>query len=161
MAGDLRCQGCKGLYDQPGPQLERPVLTFVHHADKAPNELANADASKKGAEIGADDRCENRCQLDDEALDDFLAEMFPNDADEDEDELCRERSYIKDIPENTGRRVAVFMGRCTRCGGYMTNDLERHDGIKDDDVYRCFTCGWRTSPRYANNRALFARGLEV
>lgn len=49
-------------------------------------------------------------------------------------------------------KCAVYIGRCKRCNGYMINALERHGGIKDDDVYRCFTCGWRTSPVYQFNR---------
>lgn len=153
--GDFRCQGCKGLHDQPEPQPECPVLTFVQR----PEELARPDASNEGAGIGEDDRHDSQCQMDDEELDDFLAEMFPDDGTDDDE--VEERAYIEDPPETIGRRAMVYMGRCRRCGGYMTNDLERHDGIKDDDVYRCFTCGWRTSPGYERNRAIHAQGEEM
>jgi predicted SprT family Zn-dependent metalloprotease len=55
----------------------------------------------------------------------------------------------------------VFMGRCPRCRGFMQNDRERQFNERDEHVYRCFTCGWRTSPIYNENRALRARGMEV
>lgn len=157
-ASDLRCSGCNGLHDQSEPQPDRPVLTFVQRTAKEPEESPKADACNEGVGIGADDRHESLCQLDDEELDDFLAEMFPDEIDDEEEQGC-ERHYIEEPPETKGRRVAVYMGRCSRCGGYMTNDLERHDGIKDDDVYHCFTCGWRTSPEYELNRAIYARGM--
>lgn len=50
------------------------------------------------------------------------------------------------------KKVAVFMGRCHRCDGYMLNDRERQFSITDEEVYRCVSCGWRTSPVYAFNQ---------
>jgi len=67
--------------------------------------------------------------------------------------------YIEDPAAPHDRRVPVYIGRCIRCDGYMTNALERYDGIKDDAVYRCLCCGWRTSPGYAENRAIHHKGL--
>lgn len=49
--------------------------------------------------------------------------------------------------------VRVFMGRCHRCNGYMVHGAkEHHDGATDDEVYRCFNCGWKISPQYDYNR---------
>jgi len=55
-------------------------------------------------------------------------------------------------PQKGKYRVPVFMGRCRRCGGWMQNTIERHGGERDDNVYRCIACGWRTSPEYEANR---------
>ena len=64
-----------------------------------------------------------------------------------------EERIIKRKREKKGpRRFAVFMGRCPRCKGFMINIPERYNDIRDDDVYRCFTCGYRTSPGYQWNR---------
>jgi hypothetical protein len=73
--------------------------------------------------------------------------------DETQEQLVAAYCHKKRERLNKPRRVAVFVGRCHKCGGYMMNALERHDGIRDDEVYRCFNCGWRTSPRYQFNRA--------
>ena len=51
------------------------------------------------------------------------------------------------------QRVQVYVGRCMRCEGYMVHAAkECHDGIVDDEIYRCFCCGWRVSPAYDYNR---------
>lgn len=155
--GDMRCQGCGGLDNQVAPQPEHPALAVVWDADKGASEQSMADDDGDLAEIGATDQC--GCLLDDEELEDFLAEMFPIDDLDDEDESERERTFLDDPQEPKGRPVPVYVGRCARCGtGYMSNDLETQFDVRDEDVYRCHSCGWRTSPRYENNRILFAAG---
>lgn len=161
--GDLRCQGCGGLDNQrlaPLSGRERSVLRLICNAEPEPEPEAAQTDAKAEAVVNAPERTTGAV-LDDDTIDDFLADMFPED--DEEDEASTEQRFVElaDPPERRCRRVAVYVGRCRRCGGYMTNDLERHDGIKDDDIYRCFTCGWRTSPGYENNRVLFARGVEV
>lgn len=52
------------------------------------------------------------------------------------------------------RRVRVYMGTCQKCSGYMVHDAKEYKGsITDDEVYRCFNCGWRISPEYHYNRS--------
>jgi hypothetical protein len=157
---DCRCSGCGGLDNQAAPlQQSPPSLALVWDAGKEADGSPEADDGDVTKINTADQRV---CSFDDEEIENLLAEMFPvDDMDEDEGEEYPERTYIEDPPEAKGRRVLVYTGCCTRCGGYMTNDREKQFDVRDEDVYRCFTCGWRTSPRYANNRALFARGLEI
>jgi len=155
---DCRCSGCGGFDNQAEPQPERPELALVWDADKEPAASTVADDGGDVAEIGVADQ--RGCILDEEELDDVLAEMFPIDElDDADDEDNQERAYIEDPPESKGRRVPVYMGCCARCGdGYMSNVLEAQFDIRDDAVYRCHSCGWRTSVQYENNRALFAAG---
>ena len=63
------------------------------------------------------------------------------------------------VPEKKGpRRFAVFMGRCTRCSGWMVNAPEFYDAIRDEAVYRCYSCGYRSSPSYKWNRSQSVEG---
>jgi len=156
--GDLRCAGCGGLDDQRliSPLKNgRSVLELVC-AERSDSHGAITDTHQPA---DAHEVEQPATTLDDNTITDLLADLFP----EDDEEAATDQKFVEliDPPETRRRRVAVYTGRCCRCGGYMTNDLERHDGIKDHDVYRCFMCGWRTSPEYANNRVLFARELEV
>lgn len=154
--GDLRCQGCGGLENQDKPQPERPVLAIVWNADHEPDELTVTD----DGEISEVDQCST---LDDEEIEDLLAEMFTiDDLEYDDIKDVPEPAYIEDPPEPTRRSVPVYVGRCTRCGdGYMSNILETQFDVRDEDVYRCLACGWRTSVQYENNRALFAAGGTI
>ena len=61
-------------------------------------------------------------------------------------------------PPDQARRVAVYVGRCIRCHGAMMHGAREYgDGMIDDAVYRCLSCGWRTSPGYEENRKFGAR----
>ena len=148
--GYLRCQNCGGLDSQPEPRPECPSLVIVRSKDLEPVATTVIETLTG---TGAND-------LDETEIDELLADLFQEDEDC-EDEEQREVAYLEDAPEATNRRVAVYIGRCIRCNGYMANDREKQFDVRDEDVYRCFTCGWRISPRYANNRVLFARGVEV
>jgi len=56
-------------------------------------------------------------------------------------------------PKERRKRVRVYVGRCMRCDGYMFPAAKEYRGdIVDDEVYRCFNCGWHTSPAYEYNR---------
>jgi hypothetical protein len=87
-------------------------------------------------------------------LDDELLSLFPEMADlieEVDDEPPEPRRKLHHA-EDTRKSYAVYMGRCERCQGYMVRDIEGQFSKRDDDVHRCFTCGWRTSPVYEWNR---------
>lgn len=65
-------------------------------------------------------------------------------------ELVRRAKTVEAKP--APRRFAVYMGRCRKCSGYMVNTREHQFDSRDEDIYRCFNCGWRTSPKYRDNR---------
>lgn len=151
---DNRCTGCRGLFDQAVPVAAAP-LSFVFL-----DELEESQQAQEETDVWTASDSHNRPELDEDALEELLAKYFPDDeADQEAEEQKREPVYLDDPKPDKGRRVPVYVGRCARCGGYMVNALERYDGIKDDDVYRCFTCSWRTSPGYKHNRALHAKGM--
>jgi hypothetical protein len=163
--GALRCQFCGGLDDQQYPAPERPARPVEKNdlpkvvdgppvADLADETILKGIGAEPAARIGA-------AAMDDVEMEELLSELFGDECSEDEEESQDEPRrvvYLEDPPERR-QSVPVYTGRCQRCGGYMVNALERHDGIIDDDVYRCFSCGWRTSKTYELNRALAAKGV--
>ncbi|MBJ6800211.1 hypothetical protein [Geomonas propionica] len=157
-SGDLRCSGCNGLHDQePTPGLPLScslalVIEEVLHGDDAMHQVERGEEVQPVSHM-------DPSGLNDDELDEFLADVFMNEESEVREET-RPPVYLEDPPERRARR-AILTGRCPRCDGYMTNDRERQFDERDEDVYRCFNCGWRTSPRYNDNRALKARGFEV
>lgn len=150
---DNRCIGCRGLFDQAEPVAATPLpLDFLDEPEEsqpAPEETDFWTASDDHDRLGPDE----------DELEELLAEYFPDEATVQQTQEQRELTCVNDQSKDESRRVSVYVGRCARCGGYMVNALERYDGIKDDDVYRCFTCGWRTSPGYEINRAMHAKGM--
>lgn len=81
----------------------------------------------------------------------LLAKLHEYDED-DRPETIKSTAGIRKRLERKNR-VSVYMGRCQRCSGFMVHGVkEYHDGVVDDEVYRCFNCGWRTSPAYDYNR---------
>lgn len=149
-AFDCRCNGCGGLNNQPSAEPKHTHIYLLPLDDTEEPESTLPDDE-------ADDLLHNWTALDDDEFDELLSEYFPDDCTDQEEE--REPVYLEEPTEPKGRRVLVYIGRCCRCGGYMINALERYDGIKDDAVYRCLCCGWRTSPGYAENRAIHHKGL--
>jgi hypothetical protein len=160
VAGDLRCVGCNGLHDQT-PELDplgcslKSALEAVLHSE--------VDTEEQGLPKGDQDVDEQglfRARSDEDEVDAELLAMFPElqelfditDPEPPSPEDREHESLAGNRFQMARKRCAVFSGRCKKCNGYMINDIERHDGIKDDDVYRCFTCGWRISPVYAWNR---------
>lgn len=150
---DNRCTGCRGLFDQTEPVAVVPVsFDFLDEPEES-----QPDQEETDFWTATDNH--NRPELDEDVLEELLAEYFPDDeADQKEEEHEREPVYLDDPKTDKLRRVPVYVGRCARCSGYMVNTLERRDGIRDDAVYRCFACGWRTSPGYEINRTLSLQG---
>jgi len=158
-ADDLRCAGCNGLEDmQRELEYREPAVIQCEPGADDPMTQALAGALQEILDG----------EYDEESLEDLEAGGLD---DEPEEELTsfhhkllalldcdlEEPEERKATPEKTrNRRVAVFMGRCPHCKGYMLNTIELHGGIKDNDVYRCYNCGWRTSPEYEQNRKLAA-----
>lgn len=153
---DCRCVGCSGLEEQQR-ELERqePV---VFYSDPEPEEMDPAPLMQAlvGALREVLDGDEEELSFDDQeepdvevatGLTGFQRELLFLLGD-DLEEPVTERKRVKKGP----RRFAVFMGRCPRCSGLMINAPERYGDIRDDDVHRCFTCGYRTSPGYQWNR---------
>jgi DNA-directed RNA polymerase subunit RPC12/RpoP len=150
---DNRCTGCRGLFDQAEPVAATSLpLSFLEELEEPQPSAEEPDTS-----TASDDQY--RPDLDDDELEELLAEYFPDEVAEQQEQEHRDTVCLDDLPDTRGRRVPVYIGRCVRCGGYMINAMERYDGIKDDDVYRCFTCGWRTSPVYEINRAMHVKGM--
>lgn len=154
---DCRCDGCGGLENQPlpGNSFLPPVVTEEQPVEvigipvpanrDIPEEPTNQDrdVASAGAVI---------------TLNSFHHELMSMLEDEIEEPEFDERK-----PEPVQRKqrlVPVFKGRCRNCNGYMVATQERGEGISDDAVYRCFNCGWRTSPEYQQNRMLAAAGKE-
>lgn len=160
--GDSGCSGCDGLTNQPIPLRLREAVPPQDCQDK----LFPISKPEEAVELAPDLSCDPAIDvLNGISVDiskDQLEALCPGLSHELEwlfaDDEC---AALPDEPRPKRRKclgapkrnVAVFQGRCRKCGGYVINALERHDGIKDDEVYRCFNCGWRTSPSYAFNRA--------
>lgn len=159
-AGDLRCEGCGGLHDQPPPL---PALRLVSDERGDTESGAKEDRQSQAAndEPLPAEETEDLSFLDDlvielsgEQLEEFcpglpeeLAGMSKGEAPL-LDEAQPPARLKREAPR---RKVAVFLGRCLRCGGYMINDQERQFDERDEEVYRCFSCGWRISPVYVFN----------
>jgi hypothetical protein len=167
---DLRCEGCGGLHDQP----PLPALRLVYPA--RPEFHKEPEPAPLPGETDTGDVCRDEFASLDQAreededlslLDDLeielsaaqLEALCPGLAAEigelvSEEIPSSEEQARADRRKRKPRRgkVAVFMGRCHRCGQYMVNDRERQFSEKDEGVYRCYTCGWRVSPVYVFNR---------
>lgn len=168
---DLRCADCGGLFNQGDymasslPRLVRPENIDCPGQEASPDDGQNGEdqESELSMEAGPDDPGEDLSCLDDleiELSDEQLEALYPG-FHEEMNEICgseASENYVVYHGDRRSRRkgqvlkVAVFMGRCRKCGGYMMNAPEKQFEIKDDSVYRCFTCGWRTSPGYEFNR---------
>lgn len=149
---DNRCTGCRGLFDQIAPVVAA-ALPFA-----SLNEVEEAAPASEDSGDWQNPDSQDRLDLTEDELDELLSEYFPDETTDRQEQEQRERIYLDDPPDARPRRVPVYIGRCARCRGYMINALERYDGIKDDNVYRCCSCGWRTSPGYEINRAIHAKG---
>jgi hypothetical protein len=170
-SSDLRCAGCGGLDNQPGPgrsflppvMIEEPeseespagILEEIHHGSAAINNLNDGFAALDEIiarhfenPAPADDFDDVEFDLDDETLLALFPELYEGD---DDAYYPSFTAYQTPMP-----RYAVYKGRCKRCGGYMNNFRERHD----DNAFRCLACGWRTSPEYEQNRMLLTSGMN-
>jgi hypothetical protein len=173
-SSDLRCAGCNGLYDQPEPvslRLAYSSSRSIQVEETEPAEaieleiVADPDPGDDGAEIGDLDGLNNLeidftleqlealCPGLSKELAALLGDEFKEEPEEAETPARRPCRNVSGKPH----RVAVYMGRCRKCGGYMLNALERREGIRDDEVYKCHACGWRTSPGYEWNRNVTGR----
>jgi len=157
---DCRCDGCGGLDNQTAPP--RQQLSLILSKSKSPviGSAAPTEPLAIAAPMGSfsalDEVIDNpradpltgddsdSTELEDEEL---LA-LFPELAEDPWPDYPRFSEYHDETP-----RRAVYRGRCKKCGGYMEYARERHD----DNVFRCFSCGWRTSPEYERNRAIHAK----
>lgn len=165
--GDLRCQGCGGLSNQTKQQSMRPALelAMVWDADKSittePDTPSGSAATANPIDgFSALDEIIDRLYGNPEPGDDFedveldldddeLLALFPELAENPWPVVPRFSEYQTEAP-----RRAVYRGRCIKCRGWMEDTRERHD----DNVFRCLGCGWRTSPDYERNRAIYAAG---
>jgi len=141
---DGRCHGCGGLQSQT-PAVFRPVVV----PEKTPGDGLD-EAEKEHCEVkeqrgkNTADVSSSLCDLELPELDDLLMGLV----DEEDDEPVVQRRPSR----KKSRLVAVYLGRCERCGGYMLNTIDGFHGEIDHEVYRCFNCGWRVSPVYQFNR---------
>ena len=155
---DCRCDGCGGLENQPLPGMSfLPPIAVIEEPSAKTTDIpvpSNEDIYEESLNLhwGA---------LNADAvttLNSFhheLLSMLEDDTEEPElEELKPQKMERKERP------VQVFIGRCRRCNGYMAAVQERFEGVTDNAVYRCFNCGWRTSPEYQQNRMLAAAGKE-
>jgi hypothetical protein len=162
IGGDDRCQGCNGLHDQPDPAAPRLHLVASPSKEEEPGEdpfvemlqsilksdLNELDSEDVDEEIDLSDFFTDLDDLDSGILDQF-SELRDLLDDSEPDIPVRKK-------EPKPKKYAVYQGRCQRCGGYMVWDIEGQFGNRDDDVYRCYNCGWRISPIY-----LFNRGSDI
>ena len=173
-SGDLRCAGCGGLDNQPEPM--KPTLTLIHggldqneHGARGEVELPGPVTEQLPVELWGDtDQEEDATKLDLaelvgvalESLDPLIQQLLQAlhiSASGAEAEDAEPEQIFVELPDLPERRikVAVFAGRCIRCDGAMLHAArEQHD----DEVYRCFNCGWHTSPGYEENRRAGVRG---
>ncbi|PKN16541.1 MAG: hypothetical protein CVU66_00625 [Deltaproteobacteria bacterium HGW-Deltaproteobacteria-23] len=155
---DCRCTSCSGLEDQEREIIRQEPIVFFSgepEYDLDPEPLKEALAEALQEIIGG---VEEGYSLDDAGGDQdgdgptgLQKQLLALMGDDLEEELIERKPKKKER-----RRFAVFMGRCPRCRGWMVNAPERHGDIRDDDVYRCFNCSYRTSPGYQQNRELGA-----
>lgn len=151
---DCRCDGCDNLYNQPEPGGS--FLPCVVHPETAPPEdIETIPANEETDCLGEWQAEERETQKSAEHLNGFHHELL-NLLEEELEEFEPDRKPEANQPINS--RVPVFIGRCSHCKGYMVATREIRDGILDNAVYRCFNCGWRTSPGYLQNRMLAAAG---
>jgi DNA-directed RNA polymerase subunit M/transcription elongation factor TFIIS len=165
---DCRCEGCGGLHDQPPPLPALRLVAPTRHASE--DEPDTAPLASTAEVLQYEVVCFDQVGEADETLA-LLADLGIELAEEQLEALCSELSEETGEPrtedtlrldkealsdrrdrKSRRRKVAVFVGRCHRCGGYMVNDRERQFDETDEEIYRCFSCGWRISPVYAFNR---------
>lgn len=168
---DSRCEGCGGLGSQQDlgsfttvstEQRVKP-LYLVEKCEKAIQESHDGrtdsplDQEDDPDSIDQDDSVmdldESPLELTDTSnVDAFtLALLATLHGEEDEDLPLVQRKAR--TPNERRKRVQVYVGRCVRCDGYMFPAAKEYrGGIVDDEVYRCFNCGWHTSPAYEYNR---------
>lgn len=150
--GDHRCEGCGGLFDQPEAVLHL-VASIPDEEQEAAFELEE-DAPCRPDIYGAVEALNASSEVSDflaylpDDIAQEVAAIFSDDEKPDPDEDIRADRWKPQPP----RKVAVFVGRCPRCRNYMVNDREWQFGIYDEEIYRCFSCGYRTSPVYQFNR---------
>jgi len=178
--GDLRCAGCGGIHNQlergaAQLQLVASPTSAGNAAELDPFTVALMSIlDEKEDETEAEARVEDGEDFGDlAALNDLELDFSPEELETLCPGLATEVSLLSDpndeaadIEPDEGRQAhrrakkghaprkfAVYMGRCRKCGGYMVRGAkESHDGTTDDDVHRCYNCGWRTSPGYDYNR---------
>ncbi|MBK5274598.1 MAG: hypothetical protein JJE30_06060 [Desulfuromonadales bacterium] len=151
------CSGCSGLEDVQW-ELERREPVVIPCAPEADDPMTQALAGalqdildgKEDEELPEDPEGD---ELDDELVEEELNGFHYKllalmDCEPEEPEPERRPNLEHKRP----RRVAVYMGRCPRCSGYVINDPEMQFADRDNEAYRCFSCGWRTSPAYEWNR---------
>jgi len=149
-----RCNGCGGLEEQER-EIERqePVVFFSDEPedlDPEPMKQALAEALQEALDCNDDEfPLDDLEELEEETegeLTGIQRQLMALLGDDIEEEIVERK------PAKKERRFMVFKGRCPRCQGYMINIPERYDDIRDDDVHRCFNCGYRSSPGYTWNR---------
>lgn len=170
--GDSHCAECGGLFNQPEPGINvKPVLTAI-----AGGFLSSVEDPMSRALVEALQEIlvgEPTGDLDALDLDDLepeqrelplaitgtakldpLTRLLMSELQRQDEEDMPEPVRVEILePREQTRRVRVYVGRCEKCAGYMIRaPKECRDGIIDDEVYRCFNCGWRTSPGYDYNR---------
>ncbi len=155
--GEERCAGCGGLEDQVRePERRSPIVIY---SEPEPEEIPGVDPEVDDDEFGQDyfPAEIEETTIQEKGLNDFQRELLAQLEDDWEEDEPERRPEPK---KKLKRRYAVYLGRCPRCSGYMVNIPEFHDSIRDDDVYRCFTCGHRTSPTYEWNRLQLTAGRK-
>lgn len=190
--GDLRCEGCGGLDNQPVVKSPGPVLTLITGGANVDRQLSESEFVQGYGDDYADGIWPDRLTRELVAALRSILENTDDVGDEGDDESAPEAKLLSDVentenelasdllallvgantdesgeddvesevhgrrelldPVERSRKVPVYVGRCIRCDGYMTHSFREagDDGI-DDAVYRCFNCGWRTSPKYYEN----------
>jgi len=131
----LKCANCRGLDDQC--QKSKPSESSEPHQQSSQPEVLDPSLVYP--------------DVDEEELDDLLSELFPAVSEEQDDEQLKRA--LRRMRKPRQRKIAVYRGRCRKCGGYMAGDLEGQFADRDEEAHRCINCGWRTSPQYEWNRS--------
>ena len=166
--GDLRCVDCGGLHDQAQPAHLRLVVTSASDREDGFDDDGGADP--RGDDENTDEVSSAHATIIDHETENpeefdpltraLIAELQGYLKEDDAPEPEPARAEVKEMPERH-RRVRVFTGRCYRCAGYMVHGAkECHEGVVDDEVYRCFNCGERISPAYDFNRKFPGTGWQ-
>lgn len=155
-ADNFRCAGCDGLKDAQRELEYRPPIV-IQCEPEANDPMTQALAGALQDILNGKE--------DEGALEDPEAEELDDESEEElnsfhykllalmECDVEKPETEHRPRPEKTrNRRFAVYIGRCRRCSGYMVNTPERQFTEHDDETYRCFSCGWWTSPAYEWNR---------
>lgn len=162
---DLRCAGCGGLDNQPGPErsflppvMVEEIAAETTEVDETPAGIVEpVEAEDTLFDLESDDDLSGICG---DTTNSFHQALLAELEDDFEDVEPEELELDDERPTYHQTRVAVFMGRCPRCNGYMLQVPEYQGELKDVMVYRCYACGWRTSPTYEQNRQMIEAGKE-